>query len=115
MRWRPQRSPPSTGGTTPPRPGTGSPRSGRLNGARPVRAGRRPGDGLPARGTAKPQRSPPSTGGTTPGAPVGESFRVTASTEPAQYGRDDRLEVGCLDAGVNASTEPAQYGRDDSA
>src|SRR6266545_2967247 len=114
-RKMPQRSPPSTGGTTRargPRRRTGPPRS--LNGARPVRAGRqgRAGDA-------------PDVGS-------------TASTEPAQYRRDDPHPhsaaptnnqpqrsppstggtTSCGDrtgeAGRSAaSTEPAQYGRDD--
>ncbi len=60
----PQRSPPSTGGTTPGRilPPTATPS---LNGARPVRAGRL-------------------------GLSWEEIFSfLYASTEPAQYGRDD--------------------------
>ncbi len=67
----PQRSPPSTGGTT--RLAGTARRVCRssLNGARPVRAGRRRVVGAPPRG------------------------RLVASTEPAQYGRDDGPETVC--------------------
>src|SRR6266511_1034113 len=64
----PQRSPPSTGGTT-------------ARTSRPRRTGGR-----------WPQRSPPSTGGTTGNGVGARRAGVRASTEPAQYGRDDAAQ-----------------------
>ncbi len=63
-RW-PQRSPPSTGGTTRAVRREYGVRPDRLNGARPVRAGRQVMPLVNARYPSMPQRSPPSTGGTT--------------------------------------------------
>ncbi len=64
-----------------------------LNGARPVRAGRRRERGF-----------------------AGQLCDL-ASTEPAQYGRDDDAAYagGCFRRRFFASTEPAQYGRDDQS
>src|SRR6266545_697190 len=140
MRWRPQQSPPSTGGTT---------WAARSSSRRPAPPQRSPpstgGTTWAARSSSRrpapPQRSPPSTGGTTrmspwsgsttPGLNGARPVRAgrrrergfagqlcdLASTEPAQYGRDDDAAYagGCFRRRFFASTEPAQYGRDDQS
>ncbi len=133
----PQRSPPSTGGTTWPRRRPPS-RCRRLNGARPVRAGR------PARSTAaptgrriastepaqygrdddaveapevkpedSPQRSPPSTGGTTCSNIALPTTAELPQRSPPSTGGTTRHGGRDGYRKRGASTEPAQYGRDD--
>ncbi len=85
-----------------------------LNGARPVRAGRRHGE-CGAGVTVGLASTEPAQYGRDDAWDDARTTRddEIASTEPAQYGRDDSQCRFAAVAGVPASTEPAQYGRDD--
>src|SRR6266545_2646156 len=113
-RW-PQRSPPSTGGTT--GNGVGARRAGVRASTEPAQYGRDDAaQWLLNVALDAPQRSPPSTGGTTPPRPGTGSPRSGRlnGARPVRAGRHALQELlgECV---AVASTEPAQYGRDDAA